>query len=96
MSPACACSAALTGAAGYVIEARAGLADGLAPMTLAGLPDTARDRIRAAINNSGEVWPQRAITAGLSPARLQQRPTPPSPWPSWRRQARCPPPPWAR
>ena len=42
-----------------------------------GLPDTAlreaRDRIRAAIVNSREQWPQRRITVGLSPASLPKR-----------------------
>src|SRR6202042_879278 len=33
----------------------------------------ARDRIRAAIVNSGEEWPQRRITVGLSPASLPKR-----------------------
>ena len=70
MTPACACSIALTGAAGYVIEARADIADGPAGMNLAYLPDTARDRIRAAIVNSGEQWPQRKINVGLSPASM--------------------------
>jgi len=49
MALACACSAALTGATGHVIEARAGLADDPAGMTPADLPETAWDRIRAAI-----------------------------------------------
>src|SRR6202050_2167351 len=44
---------------------------------LVGLPDTAlreaRDRIRAAIVNSGEKWPNRRITVGLSPASLPKR-----------------------
>src|SRR3974390_3097435 len=31
------------------------------------------DRIRAAIVNSGEEWPQRRITVGLSPASLPKR-----------------------
>ena len=48
MALACACSVALTGAAGRVIEIEADIADGPADMSLAGLPDTARDRIRAA------------------------------------------------
>jgi magnesium chelatase family protein len=46
-------------------------------MILVGLPDTAlreaRDRIRAAIVNSGEDWPQRKITVGLSPASMPKR-----------------------
>jgi magnesium chelatase family protein len=44
---------------------------------LVGLPDTAlreaRDRIRAAIVNSGEKWPLSKITVGLSPASLPKR-----------------------
>ncbi len=48
--------------------------NGLVGTILVGLPDTAlreaRDRIRAAIVNSGEEWPQRKITVGLSPASL--------------------------
>ena len=46
-------------------------------LLLVGLPDTAlreaRDRIRAAIVNSREQWPQRRITVGLSPASLPKR-----------------------
>src|SRR5215472_5212338 len=46
-------------------------------LLLVGLPDTAlreaRDRIRSAIVNSGESWPSRRITVGLSPASLPKR-----------------------
>ena len=35
----------------------------------------ARDRVRAAIVNSGEHWPQRRVTVGLSPASLPKRGT---------------------
>jgi len=70
-------SAALIGVTGHVIEIEADIANGLVGMILIGLPDTAlreaRDRIRAAITNSGEQWPQRKITVGLSPARLPKR-----------------------
>lgn len=44
---------------------------------IAGLPDTAlreaRDRVRAAIINSGGQWPHTKITIGLSPALLPNR-----------------------
>jgi magnesium chelatase family protein len=70
-------SVALTGVAGHVVEVEADIANGLPGTTLVGLPDTAlreaRDRIRAAITNSGEQWPQRRITIGLSPASLPKR-----------------------
>src|SRR5260370_5595008 len=46
-------------------------------MILVGLPDTAlreaRDRIRSAIVNRNQQWPQRRITVGLSPASLPKR-----------------------
>lgn len=68
---------ALVGVEGRLVEVEADLAQGLPGLTLIGLPDTslqeARDRIRAAIVNSGEVWPQRRITLGLSPASLPKR-----------------------
>jgi magnesium chelatase family protein len=70
-------SVALVGVTGAVVEVEADIANGLVGMILVGLPDTAlreaRDRIRAAIVNSGEEWPQRKITVGLSPASLPKR-----------------------
>jgi magnesium chelatase family protein len=70
-------SVALIGVTGHVVEVEADIANGLVGMILVGLPDTAlreaRDRIRAAIVNSGEEWPQRKITIGLSPASLPKR-----------------------
>ncbi|HEY2279707.1 MAG TPA: YifB family Mg chelatase-like AAA ATPase [Streptosporangiaceae bacterium] len=70
-------SVALVGVEGHVVECEADIANGLVGMILVGLPDTAlreaRDRIRSAIINSGEHWPQRRITVGLSPASLPKR-----------------------
>ena len=70
-------SVALVGVAGHLIEVEADIAQGLPMTILIGLPDTAlreaRDRIRAAIINSGESWPQQKITVGLSPASLPKR-----------------------
>jgi magnesium chelatase family protein len=70
-------SVALVGVTGQVVEIEADITNGLVGMILIGLPDTAlreaRDRIRAAIVNSGEQWPQRKITVGLSPASLPKR-----------------------
>ena len=70
-------SVALVGVTGHAVEVEVDIANGLVGMILVGLPDTAlreaRDRIRAAIVNSGEQWPQRKITVGLSPASLPKR-----------------------
>jgi magnesium chelatase family protein len=70
-------SVALVGVTGQVVEVEVDIANGLVGMILVGLPDTAlreaRDRIHAAIVNSGERWPQRKITVGLSPASLPKR-----------------------
>ena len=55
-----------------VVEAH--LASGLPSFALVGLPDTevkeARDRVRAAIVNSGFEFPQKRITVNLAPADL--------------------------
>jgi magnesium chelatase family protein len=70
-------SVALVGVTGHVVEVEVDIANGLVGMILVGLPDAAlreaRDRIRAAMVNSGEEWPQRKITVGLSPASLPKR-----------------------
>ena len=67
-------SVALAGVEGHLIEVQADLAEGLPGLSLTGLPDPAvaesRDRIRAAVVNSGESWPQRRITLALLPATL--------------------------
>src|SRR5271169_131971 len=70
-------SVALVGVRGHLVEVEADIANGLPATILVGLPDTAlreaRDRIRAAIVNSGERWPNSKITVGLSPATLPKR-----------------------
>src|ERR1700733_5990710 len=70
-------SIALVGVQGHPVEIEADIENGLVGLMLVGLPDTAlreaRDRIRAAIVNSGESWPNRRITVGLSPASLPKR-----------------------
>jgi magnesium chelatase family protein len=70
-------SIALVGVQGHPVEIEADIENGLVGLMLVGLPDTAlreaRDRIRAAIVNSSEKWPNRRITIGLSPASLPKR-----------------------
>src|SRR5215216_7220356 len=67
----------LVGLAGHLVEVEADLAKGLPALVLSGLPDTAlsqaRDRVRAAIVNSGEAWPTRRITVNLLPAMLPKQ-----------------------
>ena len=66
-------SVAVVGVDGQLVEVQADLADGLPGITMIGLPDAAlqeaRDRIRAAIVNSGEAWPARRMTLALTPQR---------------------------
>jgi magnesium chelatase family protein len=70
-------SITLVGVQGHPVEIEADIENGLVALLLVGLPDTAlreaRDRIRAAVVNSRETWPQRRITVGLSPASLPKR-----------------------
>lgn len=69
-----ACSVALVGVEGVVVEVQADLEPGVATFTLVGLPDKSlaegRDRVRAALVNSGAEWPQKKLTVGLSPASV--------------------------
>ncbi|MCX3058900.1 YifB family Mg chelatase-like AAA ATPase [Streptomyces beihaiensis] len=68
------CSVALVGVEGVVVEVQADLEAGVAAFTLVGLPDKSlvesRDRVRAAVVNSGAEWPQKKLTVGLSPASV--------------------------
>jgi magnesium chelatase family protein len=67
-------SVTLVGVTGEVVVVEAHLATGLPGMVVSGLPDAAlvesRDRVRSALVNSGESWPQRRITVNLLPAHL--------------------------
>ncbi|QOV35262.1 YifB family Mg chelatase-like AAA ATPase [Streptomyces ferrugineus] len=68
------CSVALVGVEGVVVEVQADLEPGVAAFTLVGLPDKSlsesRERVRAAMVNSGAEWPQKKLTVGLSPASV--------------------------
>ncbi|MCS0604262.1 YifB family Mg chelatase-like AAA ATPase [Streptomyces sp. LP11] len=68
------CAVALVGVEGVVVEVQADLEPGVAAFTLVGLPDKSltesRDRVRAAVVNSGAAWPQKKLTVGLSPASV--------------------------
>ncbi|WP_433826920.1 YifB family Mg chelatase-like AAA ATPase [Actinoplanes sp. CA-015351] len=66
--------AGLVGVTGHLVEVEADLSQGLPALVLTGLPDTAlheaRDRVRAAVVNSGHDWPNRRMTVNLLPAGL--------------------------
>jgi magnesium chelatase family protein len=67
-------SVAVRALEGEIVEIEANIASGLPGVHLVGLPDTAlqesRDRVRAAITNCGNDWPQTRLTLALSPATL--------------------------
>lgn len=67
-------SRALTGVEAPPVQVEVHLANGLPSFTLVGLPDTevreSRDRVRAAIQNSGFNFPSKRITVNLAPADL--------------------------
>lgn len=65
---------ALIGVEGFDVHVECHISSGLPAFHIVGLPDTtlreARDRIRAAVDNSDVAWPNRRITVSLSPAGL--------------------------
>jgi magnesium chelatase family protein len=67
-------SVAVRGLDGHIVEIEADITSGLPGVHLVGLPDAAlqesRDRVRAAITNCGNEWPQARLTLALSPATL--------------------------
>src|ERR1022692_3140543 len=72
-----ACTAAIIGIDGYPVEADAIITNGPPGLQILGLHDSGnretRDRVRAAILNSGQWWPGRTVTVDLLPASLPKR-----------------------
>ena len=68
---------ALVGTNGFEVDVEATVTCGTPGLHLVGLPDAAlseaRDRVRAAIINSGETWPNRHVTVSLFPASMPKR-----------------------
>jgi magnesium chelatase family protein len=66
----------LNGVSGQLVEIESDISAGLPGMSFTGLADTSvvesRDRIRAAVLNSGVDWPNRKITVALFPADLRK------------------------
>ena len=67
---------ALVGVDGHVVEIEADVGKGLPKFHLLGLPDASlhesKDRVRAAVVNSGFIWPSEKIVLALSPATLRK------------------------
>src|ERR1700682_4994369 len=66
----------VSGLEGALVEVEIDLSNGLQAFTIVGLPDAAvnesRERVRAAIKNSGCLFPFKRITVNLAPAALRK------------------------
>jgi magnesium chelatase family protein len=69
-------TSALLGLEGVIVEVEVDISPGLPTFTIVGLPDAsvqeARERVRAAVRNSGFEFPMRRITVSLAPADLRK------------------------
>jgi magnesium chelatase family protein len=69
-------SCAIVGLEGAVVEVEVDTANGLPSFVVVGLPDAAvqesRERVQAAVRNSGFFFPQRRVTVNLAPAALRK------------------------
>ncbi len=72
-------SCSVTGVDGLLIQVEVDLAQGLPSFSTVGLPEgavrEAKDRVRAAIKNSGYDFPPRRITVNLAPAAVKKEGT---------------------
>jgi len=69
-------SCAVVGLDGEVVEVEVDISQGLPAFAIVGLPDTAvqeaKERVRAAVRNSGHSFPLKRITVNLAPADLRK------------------------
>ncbi|MGE5329222.1 MAG: YifB family Mg chelatase-like AAA ATPase [Deltaproteobacteria bacterium] len=69
-------SAGLIGLDGYIVEVEIDISNGIPAFDIVGLPDTAvkesKERVRAAIKNSGYDFPVKRITVNLAPANTKK------------------------
>jgi magnesium chelatase family protein len=69
-------TAAVVGLEGHPVDVEVDISSGLPAMTIVGLPDAAvqeaRERVRAAIRNSGFNFPMKRIVVNLAPADLKK------------------------
>ncbi|WP_344856155.1 YifB family Mg chelatase-like AAA ATPase [Planomonospora alba] len=70
-------AATVVGLTGHLLQVEADVTDGLPGLHLMGLAETstweARDRVRAAVVNSGLAWPESRATVNVLPAGLPKR-----------------------
>jgi len=69
-------TAAVVGLEGHLVDVEVDISSGLPAMNIVGLPDAAvqeaRERVRAAIRNSGFTFPMKRIVVNLAPADLKK------------------------
>jgi magnesium chelatase family protein len=69
-------SCAVVGLEGVIVEVEVDIASGLPKFIVVGLPDAAvqeaRERVTAAVRNSGFTFPMRKVVASLAPASLRK------------------------
>src|SRR5579885_1271664 len=67
---------AIVGLDGALVEVEVDIGHGLPSFTIVGLPDAAvqesRERVRAALKNSGAIFPMKRLTVNLAPADLRK------------------------
>ena len=72
-------SSAVIGIDAYLVEVEVDIARGLPTFTTVGLPEAAvkesKERVKAAINNSGYTFPDDRITVNLAPANIKKEGT---------------------
>src|SRR4030042_2033337 len=69
-------TAAIVGLDSHLVEVEVDISSGLPSFTIVGLGDTAvqeaRERVRAAVRNSGFTFPMKRVVASLAPANLKK------------------------
>lgn len=69
-------SCAVVGLEGQIVEVEVDISQGLPSFQIVGLPDTAvqesKERVRAAVRNSGATFPMKRLTVNLAPADLRK------------------------
>ena len=69
-------SCAVIGLEGVIVEVEVDTGEGLPSMVIVGLPDAAvqesRERVQAAVKNSGLFYPRKRVTVNLAPASVRK------------------------
>jgi magnesium chelatase family protein len=70
------CSCAVVGLEGVPVEVEVDISQGLPSFQIVGLPDAAvqesKERVRAAVKNSGNSFPMKRLTVNLAPADIRK------------------------